>query len=50
MINKLEKIIGIYNPKSRSAPREKGAVKTQLEIVEVEKAHSILIYEVCIVH
>ena len=38
------------NPIKIACPREQGMVKTKLEIVEVERPHSILTYAVCIVH
>ena len=50
MINGMNKIRERDNPTKRAGPREQGMVKTQLEIVEVKNPHSILTYEVCIVH
>ena len=44
------KIRGREKLTKREVPIEQGSVKTQLEILEVWKTHSFLIYTVCIVH
>ena len=50
MMNGLKKNIGRENPKKMAGTSVKGIVKTQLEVLEVENAHYVLIDTVYIVH
>ena len=43
-MNGLIKNIGREKPTKRAGPIEQGTVKTQLEIVEVKRPHSVLTY------
>ena len=42
MMNRLKKRIVRENPTEMAHPREKGMVKTQLKIAEIENPHSVL--------